>query len=99
MVMLDKLRKLLRRPTFFTFVEPIVYLQNISSLGLFHRHNFGKYSSKFVAFILLSRGNFCCYCDNFYDFEIIIRTCHLNSSFPYEFRIFSSDVPSKRLQV
>ena len=73
--LLSKLQKQICRtvgPSLATSLEPLAHRQNVTSLSLFYRYYFGKFSSELAQLIALpfSRGRSTHYSDGLYDFSV-----------------------------
>ena len=75
--MLDKLQKRVKTvgPSLAACLEPLDYLQNVPSLGLFFRYYFCRYSSELKELVLLP---YCCVSSTCYS----DRLCNLSVNIP-----------------
>ena len=89
--LLDKLQKWICRivaSSLATSLEPLACRQNVASLSLFYKYNFGRCSSELAQLVPLpfSRGRSTRYSDRLQDFCVTIPRCYkdvyVNSFFP-----------------
>ena len=81
--LLDKLQKRTSRTVSHSFTgspEPFAHRQNLTTLSLFYRYYFGRYSSELAQLVPLpySRGRSTRYSDRLHDFSVIIPRCYKN---------------------
>ena len=97
--LLGKLQKQICRsfgPSLATSLEPLAQCWNVTSLSLFYRYYFGRYSSELAQLVPLpfSRGRSAHYSDRLHDFSITIPRCYkdvsVNSFFPHMARLWNS---------
>ena len=97
--LLDVLQKRICRsvsPAFAACLEPLANCQNVVSLSLFYRHNFGRCSSELAELVSLpySRGGSTCYSNILHDFSVTIPRCYkdvyANSFFRRTARLWNS---------
>ena len=79
--LLDKIQKRICRtvgPSVAICLEPLAHRRNVSSLSLFCRYYFGRYSSKLAELVSLSysRGRSTRYSDRLHDFSVTIPRCY-----------------------
>ena len=83
------------RPSPAASLEPLVH-QNVASLSLFYRYDFGRCSSELVQLVPLpfSRGRSTCYSARLHNFSATISRCYknayVNSFFSHTARLWDS---------
>ena len=96
--LLDKLQKRICRtvgPSFAASLEPLAHCRNVTSLGLFYRYYFGRWSSELAQPVPLpfSRGRPTRYSYRLHHFSVTIPRCYkdgyINSFFPRTVRLWN----------
>ena len=96
---LDKLQKWIYMtvgPSLAACPEPMTHCWNETSLSLFYRYYYGRYSSELaqLAPLPFSWGRSSCYSNRFHDFSVTIPRCYkdvyVNSFFPHTARLWNS---------